>query len=493
MTNKTTILSASNLLLKSSLSIALLAGLTGCGKRGPSNVSYEEGITKSASLFVPFNGNTQSFDKKVTNKPPREGINLNNLTPYGFNEGNHDIGTWSFWGGSKKYVDFVAKADNNKYYTTHNCTTGEAYVINIILLPLWMLVGFPTDQEGIFEAEDFDSDAKEFLSDNGLDRKRIMLAYEDLLKERDSGESSVKNSLDITSNKMQEIKKTYTEKGRMHPEVTAKYIDHSGFYDKEDIALSLKFISNPIPAPIFLHKYDLQALVDDAFPCQSTDECVTEMAKAKTEVSTTAAKTKKDITAEAIIASAEYEKALKKSSAETNVSYDKTAQTRSFGNKTIHYVVKADNIVKTGAKEMIVNYEIAEMDYNNLFPDYKNSNNDMEIKFDPERKVIKLLNKTDKFIEIDSISLYYNNDIYVLDTNKDKNYAKELSPDSVVEFSLWQDIPNAEYLHLTKAKAQKIDVKFGFAVKYSTDNSSNNKTLYKTEKTNLVSIIQKKS
>jgi glucose-6-phosphate-specific signal transduction histidine kinase len=69
-------------------------------------------------------------------------------------------------------------------------------------------------------------------------------------------------------------------------------------------------------------------------------------------------------------------------------------------------------------------------------------------------------------------------------------YATELSPKAVKNIELYTYIEESNYKNITKSKAKNLKNRFGFAVKYTKGNQSNNITLYKVTTTNVFNLIK---
>ena len=115
---------------------------------------------------------------------------------------------------------------------------------------------------------------------------------------------------------------------------------------------------------------------------------------------------------------------------------------------------------------------------------YNNQNTDMSITLDGSQ--ITVVNNTNKYISIDALSLYHETKIL---THKKSD---ELPPRSVKNFWLSDfnlESLSSDYHSLTKSKAKKINVNFGFALKYRITEDNKPKTLYNSNSYNLYDLI----
>ena len=137
-----------------------------------------------------------------------------------------------------------------------------------------------------------------------------------------------------------------------------------------------------------------------------------------------------------------------------------------------------------------ISVTVKSKDFEKVIPrSYSNSNRDIELILDGS--TIKVRNNTNQYVTVDAISLYYNAKILTVSGTNLKNYI-ELSPQSVSTISINKfdidRLPN-NYYNVTLSKAKNIQVDFGFGVKYRITEQNSSKSLYKTEKYSLHSLI----
>lgn len=127
---------------------------------------------------------------------------------------------------------------------------------------------------------------------------------------------------------------------------------------------------------------------------------------------------------------------------------------------------------------------ILSKNFNNIYPRDRFDDKNISLHFDGKKIIIT--NKTSYFVQIKTISAYYNNNIdnQIYDLELPPKSYKEIffSPSSIAGQSYYQDI-NAQ---LAKSK----NVSFGFAVKYRLVEMNTDKTLFKINKYNVYSLLR---
>ena len=113
---------------------------------------------------------------------------------------------------------------------------------------------------------------------------------------------------------------------------------------------------------------------------------------------------------------------------------------------------------------------------------------DKKIELNYSGDVINIANKTRDYLNVDSISFYYDTKIvsrYKLQSEVPPNGTIELIPFSALPVE-WEKLLFTE---VTKQKAKSKNIEFGFAVKYRHVNTDKQLVLYSTKKYNLFDII----
>jgi hypothetical protein len=134
---------------------------------------------------------------------------------------------------------------------------------------------------------------------------------------------------------------------------------------------------------------------------------------------------------------------------------------------------------------------IISKDFEKVYPQYFNEDDAIRIEFDG--KNIRLINKTDKYIQIWSITVYYNSK--VSNHNFGEKSIIELPPRTfsrellIETFTNADIVKNSHYFNLTADLAKKQYLSFGFAIKYRLVDQHIDKTLYKLNTYNLYSVL----
>ena len=120
---------------------------------------------------------------------------------------------------------------------------------------------------------------------------------------------------------------------------------------------------------------------------------------------------------------------------------------------------------------------------------YVNKGRDIEVIL--EGKSLSITNLTGKYITLDAVSLYHDQNVLTKGGSAFQNYI-ELAPGSITTLSLNEfDLSGLKtsYQGLTKEKAKKTEVQFGFAVKYRITDENTPKTLYEKKSYNLYKLL----
>ena len=126
-----------------------------------------------------------------------------------------------------------------------------------------------------------------------------------------------------------------------------------------------------------------------------------------------------------------------------------------------------------------VELRVSSIDYKNIIPYFENNNKDIVIRIEDKTLVIR--NKTEQYVTIDAISIYYNENVL---TRSGENFLNhdELAPNTIGRYNLNQfDLNKLDnnYYRVTSDSARKTNVDFGFAVKYRKTGSNKPKSLFK--------------
>jgi len=131
--------------------------------------------------------------------------------------------------------------------------------------------------------------------------------------------------------------------------------------------------------------------------------------------------------------------------------------------------------------------------FDNVYPKYANEDNFLRVDFDGEK--VRFINKSDSFLQILSVSVYYNEEIFSFGLDKGNKKFLPLSPQSTTKEAIpllpylgYNVKRMSEYRNLSKSSAMQKTIRFGFAVKYEVNGQE--KTFYKLNDYNLYEVIK---
>jgi hypothetical protein len=141
-------------------------------------------------------------------------------------------------------------------------------------------------------------------------------------------------------------------------------------------------------------------------------------------------------------------------------------------------------------KQIVIkaNVKATSYDLGRVYPDYFSENSDFSILI--KGGVIKLTNKTNDFLTINSLSSYVNSDILNIENAK----GIRLSPLAYKEINLDANLSSAQKSQLTfnrlnNSVIQQKTFDFGLAIEYKLSSISNSKTLFKQQNYKVKSFI----
>ena len=159
-------------------------------------------------------------------------------------------------------------------------------------------------------------------------------------------------------------------------------------------------------------------------------------------------------------------------------------------NYTLNY---PDNITIINGKlsENTATLIVNSRDFFKVIPT-KYTSKDRNINVNLKEKILTINNNTAKYIIVDTISLYHQTKILSIGGSDFENYI-EIPPKGTFSFSLNKynlKSLNNNYTNLTKRKAKRKTISFGFGIKYRSTDRTTNITLYKENKYNLMEILK---
>ncbi len=538
--------------------ITLSTLITGCTSTGQPKIDNSKYNIKSKHHQLVGVIDTKNKKLKYITNKDTQGFSINNYSPLYWNtrmSGNFGGILWN-------RGNFENKKD---YYQSVECNANNAGVTVIVNSILFFYYipwgGGACSKIKYFDYKRFDDDTKNIVKDENIDRKKLLNVFDNLkytqslvksvtsthnqyLKSINSNYSQivdkafpchntqecvdnmnkakhnilrkaapimkiskkfdtlkeVQNSKEKSINKkISKINKSLTtiyttnstKYNKLQPKLKVKVIDKSGLYKNEKLPYNIDIVLNTIPSKIIdLKSY--QNIVDNTLPCDTKDKCFKNFNNAKIKIIAQQKKDIKDITKAKYVK--HYKKDIKKVISFINVKNNmptaKTTITKGYIKKTINYIVQTPKKIKSSKKVVNAKIIVKNMDYTNIFPKYFNSNKDLTISFNNEERTFTLTNLSNNFIQIKSISLYYNSTIYNLSFNRNNDtFSYELPPKAIRTISLFRDIKESRYTNITKSKAKNLTIDFGFAIKYSTGDQNSNKTMYNQNPTTLYKLI----
>jgi len=473
---------------KAITSIALLSTLfAGCSATKPEAVNNK--VMGNNYLYTSLS--QDSIIKEFSNKNNGRGFIVNNYKPFGFKDSFYITSSV----GNCLY-DRKGKTES-KYERIDAKMNATQVILNTMLLPLFLPLGLMCENYHAFNYENFDNDMKELLPPD--DVKKLVSSYDGLKLTEHKAESKINEQIEkLNTNslkKLELIKTKYLANNIDTIVKKVKITDKTGLYRNEKFSEELKIYKNNFLNPKLLSEITYSPVIDNSFPCYSVNGCVSRIEKSDLAIQN---KYQNDVK----FVSQQHNKLLKedtKSYTELSKFYSvhnnlkkSTVEVKKNGiTKNIFYTVDIKSNKLPLNEKLISTVTVTRIDYNNVFPKYENKDKNIEIIFNPYTKNYDIVNNTNKFIQIKSISLYYDGSIYNLTLSKDNNViATELPPQARKTVGIYDKIKESNYATLTKRQAQLKNFKFGFALKYTIGEQTKNITLYSQDKHNLYSLIK---
>jgi len=479
-------------LLLSTLSAGLLLSMSGCADKSVLKPVSNNVYRGFSPLYLQYDNNNEIFVNKISNRRFRYSMRLNNYQPEGFKTNRYKIGSYG------RFFDIVLFINGEPTFKTNFeesiCIDEGSIPLdimwNIIAAPMTLgtnlLAGGACTKEHIFNYDEFDEEAKDWIEDKNIKRKALLDSYSSLLTVHSNAfthliqeESLLVQSINTF------IEKKSKEYKNQNPKIVIKNNDISGVYKGEKLKTLVTIEHNDISIPKIDVVQNYMSEIDRVFPCSANDECLLKMENAKTNINNSISKDLIVVKKEVEIEIPKRKKLLKQLTATLKVKADYTNQIFETAHKKLYYnIAKLSKEIKSKADKLTVIYNINKADFTNIFPSYSNEDKNIEIGFNPENRKLTITNKTEQFLEIESISLYYNDTIYNIGN---KN---EFSPNGIKTFDIKRFIKEANYENITKKSLEGKEIKFGFAIKYSTLQPQERHTLYKLRAYDLENLLR---
>ena len=436
------------------------------------------------------------------------GFIVNNYKPFGFNTSFKEtsIASGCLWMKSGNV--------NSKYENIEANMNGSQVFMNLVLLPFTLPLGLMCENHHVFNYYSFNNDMKDLFPQSNA--KKLVSDYDMLIETEHAKENKINLDIDIFNNKidnlnnnlltnLNKIKSNYLETNISKIQKNVHIIDKTGLYRNEKILVKLKIHKNNFPNPKLIQSFNhskYSKIIDNNFPCNTISKCISNMKGSMFDLKNEYQQEEQLKQAQWHKKQNKYIKQLKEDIKEytglskyynvTNNLKKSTIEVKNKGiTKKIFYTVDVKSNKLPLNQKLKSTVTVTKVNYSDVFPKYKNKDKNIEIVFSPQTKNYKLINNTNKFIQIKSISLYYDGDIYNLTLSKDNNViATELSPQAINNIDLYDNIKESNYENLTKKQAKQKNFKFGFAIKYTLGEQTRNITLYNQHQHNLYSLIK---
>lgn len=413
-------------------------------------------------------GNNFSFSIIQNSQPSSYAVDLNNKAPVNYDLEQKECLT-HLW---NKEVECVESKNNFRVSRTKYLKTT---LINTIGIPffMWLKYGFTTFKDDYFVRAAFDDAVNMACQGDNIDT--LINEYNDFYDYAQRKSFSYKS---VAESRATAIHAKYQAEARSllsSAEISYKVVDMTGFWKSNaslpKISLPLKRLG-PFSAELPYNKLDIAA---------PPAEFRREVKKASEKFDTLY--NEKVATLDTSLSS--YEAALAKESKELDL-----PQANAF--MMSNFRISSDYVAKREGKlapKVTVTYTIEYKNFYDVYPKYRNSDENLEIVFDGKNMV--LVNKSDRFLKLTSISIYYNTEVYNFtdfgDVELPPETRKDFNCNSLLNARNIKD--QAQYEHVTRDKVKKDSISFGFAAKYRTADQPVDKTLYKSLKYNTYDVL----
>jgi len=146
-------------------------------------------------------------------------------------------------------------------------------------------------------------------------------------------------------------------------------------------------------------------------------------------------------------------------------------------------------------KPVFVGVIVKSKDFSDIYPAFSGKDKNISLDFDGSN--VRITNNINKYINVLSTSVYYNN---VVETSEEKslnNLLGSIPPQAFTEekisslsFLLNSTIKKlANYPEMTMAKAKSQTIKFGFAIRYQIGESQQYESFFQTKKYRLADVL----
>lgn len=485
---------------KSFTFICLVLYLSACSTKG--------GLPKPRSSVNSIETDTLYF-KKLKNKIEinnKTGVRLKDFYPYsGYDLGYNECGAAVF-----------------NFYKSSKCKTNKSYrdaTFAVEKLPLTILINtiglvavkpilslglFPN--HAYFDWDEYYIDMESSFRDSKIDKNILLNKYKNYKTTKTRYQEEISSKINDVDNSLEEVLVKYKKQYSYYPTIEKIYIDKSGFYNNELLKEKVRFSENYLSRDVYIKDIDYGRV---NILCSSMHECNKNIADEQKKIDLKHIQYISEINNDRVENLSKLNQILKDKSSYLNIIYNYKNLQENLQEETnlpywkshINYTIESPIKIDSNKEKLVVKYVIESVDFMYVYPDFFMEDKDIKVKFDSKTKTIFIVNKKDRFVEINSIALYYNNKIFNINNNEIKNFSIQIAPQTFYEYDLdnlkYNSLMTSEYLanstkyyKMTVDKSKNIYIDFGFAIKYKSGDLTKTRTLYKQEKTQLLKIIK---
>lgn len=415
------------------------------------------------------NGNSWSFSKIQTSQPSSSSVNLHTKAPLSYDMSSYYCKK-VLWGTP---IECNESEEKFRDSSTSIIATTFVNLFGIGFFGLGLLAnGFVLSKNSHFAQDDFDSAVSSAFKIGNVD---------ELVSEYDSYITYVNNK-----------KKQYEENAE--PRLKNIFEKHQKQQQRNLNELETSYVVNDLTG-----LWSSATQLPQIYPVPTTLDVIQPILEANTNFSATPEQFLKELKASRSDLDLLYSNKLSSLNG-LLANYDKklSEQSKIIELKHAHEMSVKDFYVKCDYPEIVdieknknvtVKYTIQSKSWDNVFPKYENKDENLTISFDGE--TIKFVNTTNKYLQIKSVSVYYNAEVY----NIENGLYLELPPNTWKDYNPYELLgannikKEAKYININKQNALNNNFTFGFAVKYRSVEQSVDKTIYKTNKYNLYKVL----
>lgn len=452
--------------------------LAGCGVSQIPKEKYSSDSMGHFQLHASLvkGGNGYAFDRVSTKQdqlPSSVHVYLNDLSPENIDTTSYSCldRIFGFWNDEK------CPASSDESFRSKSLMLPETFGFQLVTVGIGTVIGVvPIVHESHFDYKDYNQAVQEGLANSQVDRKKLVEKLDEGVKYCNDLANNATESEKAKSNQYSEAVKSYGE-FKTGIKFVTNVRDDSGFYDSSvDLLSHVKVESNILSTPpLKVHAFPMDV---DSAPADFPREVEAKMKVCKSQYDREKIEVEK--------AAADYASTLNSETSYVDVKFPEK-----FDENNFHIAVAGSNKITTGSLDRArtpLDFTIVSKDFFSVYPKFRGDDPTVKVSFDGH--ALSFENKTKKFVQIKSVSIYYNDNIYSISRNDNESIV-ELSPEAVSSgYDLVDRVNNviraeSNYPNMTADLAKKTNFKFGFAIKYRVEEQTVDKTLYRTDRYNL--------